>query len=196
VERAVVEQLLDEIISALVDLETKAAATLQFLKDKEHVTDEELAPYLEQAGNASEVRWRAARLRMMSLLSSALKSIEAPKEEAKAPPKSAKNTDAEKTQQASALARAGEPAQPQSEEEPQPAAPAKDSKQKQPATESAKAPEPHSRESKSRSTEEQQPLAEAKEPARESNPSKFEEDGKTPLTAGRESPPKSNEDAA
>lgn len=83
-DRAAVEQLLDEMLSSLEDLETKAGATLQFLKDKGHASDEDLAPYLEQAGNASNVRWRAARLRMMSLLSSALKTAEEPKEKPKA----------------------------------------------------------------------------------------------------------------
>jgi hypothetical protein len=83
-DRAAVEQLLDEILSSLEDLETKAGATLQLLKDQGHATDEDLASYLEQAGNASNVRWRAARLRMMSLLSSALKTAEGPKEKMKA----------------------------------------------------------------------------------------------------------------
>jgi len=77
-DTAVVEQLLDEMLASLEELETKATATLQYLKDKGPVTDEDLAPYFEQAGNASNVRWRAARLRMMSLLSSALKSAEEP----------------------------------------------------------------------------------------------------------------------
>jgi hypothetical protein len=83
VDRAALEQLLDEMLSSLEELETKAAATLQFLKDQGHATEKDLAPYLEQAGNASNVRWRAARLRMMSLLSSALKAAEEPKEKPK-----------------------------------------------------------------------------------------------------------------
>src|SRR5215475_6612544 len=79
-DTAVVEQLLDEMLAALEELETKATATLQYLKDKGHATDEDLAPYFEQAGNASNVRWRAARLRMMSLVSSALKGADVHKE--------------------------------------------------------------------------------------------------------------------
>src|SRR5215475_11798709 len=79
-DTAVVEQLLDEMLASLEELETKATATLQYLKDKGHATDEDLAPYLEQAGNASNVRWRAARLRMMSLVSSALKGADVHKE--------------------------------------------------------------------------------------------------------------------
>ncbi len=89
-DRAAVEQLLDEMLSSLEDLETKAGATLQFLKDKGLATDKDLAAYLEQAGNASNVRRRAARLRMMSLLSSALKNVEEPKDKPKAAPETAK----------------------------------------------------------------------------------------------------------
>jgi len=78
VDMKVVEELLDELFSSLESLEAKSAATLQFLKQRDHVTDEQLAPYLEQAGNASNIRWRAGRLRIMSLLSAAMKSVEEP----------------------------------------------------------------------------------------------------------------------
>jgi len=93
-DTAVVEQLLDEMLSSLEDLETKATATLQYLKDKEHATDKDLAPYLEQAASASNVRSRAARLRMMSLLSSALKNVQDSPEMPEEPKKKEGRTDA------------------------------------------------------------------------------------------------------
>ena len=66
-------ELLNELFSAFEDLETQSAGILQFLKEKGLATDEELAPYLKQAGDASEVRWRAARLRMDALLAAAIR---------------------------------------------------------------------------------------------------------------------------
>ena len=70
------EQLLDDLLSAMETLETRCVGILQFLKAEEYATDEQLAPFMEQAANASNVRWRAARLRMTSLLHSAMKDME------------------------------------------------------------------------------------------------------------------------
>jgi hypothetical protein len=78
VDIKIAEQFLDELFSSLEDLETQSAAILQFLKDKGGATSEQLAPYMDQASKASHVRWRAARLRLMSLFSSAIKSGEEP----------------------------------------------------------------------------------------------------------------------
>jgi hypothetical protein len=72
-DRGAVEQLLDELLSSMEALEKRSAAILQFLKEEDYATEDQLAPYMEQAGNASNVRWRAARLRMMSLLNSAMR---------------------------------------------------------------------------------------------------------------------------
>jgi len=67
----VAQELLNELGSSLENLEALQAALMQFLKDKRIVTDEELAPYLNQAGNASSVRWRAAHVRLEHLFSAA-----------------------------------------------------------------------------------------------------------------------------
>ena len=63
------QQVFEELLPSLEALDTKCAAILQFLKNKGIATDDELAPYFEQAGNASSVRWRAARVRINHLLS-------------------------------------------------------------------------------------------------------------------------------
>jgi hypothetical protein len=63
------KEVLNDLFSHLERLETQSEAILQFLKEKKRVTDKQLAPYLEQAGNASNVKWRAARVRIDHLLS-------------------------------------------------------------------------------------------------------------------------------
>lgn len=62
------KEVLNELFSHLERLETQSEAILQFLKEKKRVTEKQLAPYLEQAGNASNVKWRAARVRINHLL--------------------------------------------------------------------------------------------------------------------------------
>jgi len=64
-----IKEILDELFSLLETLETQSLALMQFLKDQGIATDEKLAPYLDRAGNASSVKWRAARARMQYLLS-------------------------------------------------------------------------------------------------------------------------------
>jgi hypothetical protein len=63
------KEVLNELFSHLERLETQSEAILQFMKEKKRVTDKQLAPYLEQSGNASNVKWRAARVRIDHLLS-------------------------------------------------------------------------------------------------------------------------------
>ncbi len=71
-DEQIVQEIVDEFFSSLEPLDTQSAALVQFLKAKGIASDEELAPFLEQAGNASNVRWLAARVRIKSLISSAL----------------------------------------------------------------------------------------------------------------------------
>lgn len=89
-DEAIVQQIVDELLSSLEPLETQNAALLQFLKAKGIATDEDLAPFLEQAGNASGVRWRAVRLRAAALIASAMKPAERPAE-----PVAAKDAEAQ-----------------------------------------------------------------------------------------------------
>jgi hypothetical protein len=72
----IVEEILHDLFSSMEALETQNTAILQFLKDKGIATDEELAPHLEQAGNASGVRWRGVRVRADYLFASAIKAAE------------------------------------------------------------------------------------------------------------------------
>lgn len=72
----IAQEILDELFSSLETLETQSAALLQFLKDKGLASEQDFAPYFEQAGNASNVRWRAARVRIDHLLASAFKTAD------------------------------------------------------------------------------------------------------------------------
>src|SRR4030088_1834082 len=84
-----VQEILHDLFSSLEALETQNTAILQFLKDKGIATDEELARHLEQAGNASSVRWRGVRVRADYLFASAIKAAEQAAE--KESPKPAEN---------------------------------------------------------------------------------------------------------
>ena len=75
-EEKIVQEILDELVPSLEALETQSAALLQFIKSKKLASPEDLAPFVQQATNASTVRWRAVRLRMERLLSSAAKAEE------------------------------------------------------------------------------------------------------------------------
>jgi hypothetical protein len=76
VNENVVQEILHELFSSLEALETQSTAILQLLKDKGLANEQELALHLEQAGNASNVRWRAAQVRIDHLVFSALKTAE------------------------------------------------------------------------------------------------------------------------
>ena len=63
------QKIMDEIFPHLETIETQSAAILELLKDRGIATEQELAPYLEQAGRASNVRWLTTRLRIEHTLS-------------------------------------------------------------------------------------------------------------------------------
>jgi hypothetical protein len=73
----VAEQLLDELLPTFEAIDTQNSAVLEFLKTQGLATEDQLAPFLERAKSASTIRWRALRLRMERLLSSAARSEEA-----------------------------------------------------------------------------------------------------------------------
>ena len=71
-----VQEIFHDLFSSMEALETQNTAVLQFLKDKGIATDEELASHLEQAGDASSVRWRGVPVRADYLFASAVKAAE------------------------------------------------------------------------------------------------------------------------
>jgi len=75
-ENNFVQEIFHDLFSSMEALETQNTAVLQFLKDKGIATDEELASHLEEAGDASSVRWRGVRVRADYLFASAAKAAE------------------------------------------------------------------------------------------------------------------------
>lgn len=69
-----IAEIFDEMFTLLEAMETRSVAMLDYLQGQQGVTDENLAPYMDRAASASEVRWRAARARMEHLLAPKPKS--------------------------------------------------------------------------------------------------------------------------
>ncbi|HEX3102879.1 MAG TPA: hypothetical protein VHQ22_00415 [Terriglobales bacterium] len=65
----ITQEILDDLIPSLKALDTRSAAILELLKHEGIASDEKLAPYLEQAASASNVRWLGVRVRIERLLS-------------------------------------------------------------------------------------------------------------------------------
>jgi hypothetical protein len=81
-EANAIAEIFDEMFTLLADIETRNAALFEYMKEQGGVTDEKLAPYLDRAAAASDVRWCAARARMEHLLAPKPKSaIEVGKDE-------------------------------------------------------------------------------------------------------------------
>jgi hypothetical protein len=106
-DESAVNEILDEIVSSLEPLEAQNTAILHFLKAKGIANDKDLAPFLEEAANASNVRWRAFRLRTAALISSAMKPPEAPEKEPQ--PQKDQPPKAQATEAASGKQQKGQP---------------------------------------------------------------------------------------
>jgi hypothetical protein len=72
----VIDEILDGVTPTFEKLEARSLAVFRFLKAKSIATDEELQPFLEEATNASEIEWRAGRLRLHHLFMAAIQAIE------------------------------------------------------------------------------------------------------------------------
>jgi hypothetical protein len=80
------KEVLSELFALLETQETNSTAVLQLLKDQGIASDEKLSTYLDQAGRASNVKWRAARLRMEYLLTPSQKQTSDNNKSKEAPP--------------------------------------------------------------------------------------------------------------
>ena len=96
IDENVVEEMLDELFSILETLETQNRAILEFMKDRGIAKEEELAPFFEEAAKASNVRWRATRIRVNHLLAGRSKANEIPRQEPT--PSTEKNQDQQAAQ--------------------------------------------------------------------------------------------------
>jgi hypothetical protein len=99
-DEKLIQELLDEFIPTLEALEAQSTAAIQFIKDQGKTNEKKLAPYLENAAKASNVKWLAVRLRLGHLISSAVKNAERAeqdKHEQKVPEQKADKKDKENT---------------------------------------------------------------------------------------------------
>jgi hypothetical protein len=148
-DEEILKQIFDELLSALEALETQSAATLQFLKAKGIATDEELAPFLAAAGNVSNVRWLAVRVRTAALISSALKPaetpVEAPAPEGKAAPAESSGEAAHEPAQSESRRPDAAQAAPRDDASQKSDSQQEDSEKEEPQNESGKRNEPSSR---------------------------------------------------
>jgi hypothetical protein len=101
------DQVINELFPYFEALETRSAAILQLLRDKGLTTDEEFAPYLEQAGNGSNVKWLAARVRIGHLLFSIGKDKDADGQTAEAKAEPEAKPDAQEKAPDEKIAEAG-----------------------------------------------------------------------------------------
>lgn len=77
----VIDEILDALLTPLETAESRSAALLELLRESGTIADEQLAPFLEQAENASEIKSRALRLRLKRILTSVIPQPEQSKKE-------------------------------------------------------------------------------------------------------------------
>jgi hypothetical protein len=82
-DSAIIDEILEELSSALQRAEAQSTAILEMIKEEGIAKEDELAPYLQRANEASSVRWRATRVRIGHLLSGLEKREQQAKNEAK-----------------------------------------------------------------------------------------------------------------
>ena len=82
-DSAITDEILEELSSALQRVEAQSTAIVELIKKKGIVEEDELAPYLQWANEASSVRWRATRVRIGHLLSGLEKREQQAKDERK-----------------------------------------------------------------------------------------------------------------
>ena len=139
-DTAPLKEIFEELFSSLEHLEAQSTAALEFLKAEKRGSDKKLEPILQQAAEASNVRWRAARLRIERLLS----EIERQEEKAEAQKKEAEQIERQQE-------RAG--AQKKEAERPEPPAQPQTAPQTQSATASDKRAVPDQKDQKDQKKE-------------------------------------------
>jgi hypothetical protein len=76
VDENVIDELLDALLSPLEAAEARSLALLQALMQARVLTEEQLAPFLKQAENASEIKARGLRIRLKRILSDVARDAE------------------------------------------------------------------------------------------------------------------------
>ncbi len=122
-DEKVLDELLDAFLPLVIAAETRSAAVLEALKSSGVLTDEQLAPFLEQASNAADVKTTGMRLRVKRLIQSALKDNAAEKKPAPQPeqPSAAPEPEQKNDSAAPGPKKDKDSSKPQSGEEPKPA---------------------------------------------------------------------------
>jgi hypothetical protein len=190
-DEKIVDQILDELFSSFEKSETDSAAILLLLKDHGIASEENLAPFIEQASRMSEVRWRAARVRMGALLKSAMKTTEQPGEQKTSTNRDQEEKPAEKKKE-SAEQEPAEMKQPGEKKEPEKnPKPERDAKSE---TESKKTLKPESEDSKTVPEVTKPAAGETKSSRNNANESEKEPKGIPPKSTSTASPEKSEKE--